>query len=107
MPDMRVEAVDVTAQLTVRCAPAYSPDKVAVRLLTKALGHILADNGSELDEFHVRTAEPAWTPQRLHDALDLLVAQFISDTGHRPSIATVMQLMEWSAAQLKGECDGR
>ena len=36
----------------------------------------------------------------LHSALGELVADFITHTGKLPSLTTVMELMEWSYAQV-------
>jgi len=39
--------------------------------------------------------------QELHEALDELVADWISHTEQLPSEATVLDLMEWSASQVR------
>jgi hypothetical protein len=36
----------------------------------------------------------------LHQALDELAADFIAHTGKRPSETTVLELMQWSSAQI-------
>jgi len=37
--------------------------------------------------------------QLLHKKLDELVADFIQETGKRPSQANILELMEWSFVQ--------
>lgn len=36
---------------------------------------------------------------KLHDAMDELTADFITQTGKRPSETTIMELLEWSYKQ--------
>ncbi len=41
--------------------------------------------------------------RQLHSSLDMLVADFINDTGRLPSQTTVMELMEWSNGRMEKE----
>jgi hypothetical protein len=39
--------------------------------------------------------------KQLHEMLDELIADYITHTGKRLSNSTVMELMQWSAAQVE------
>lgn len=45
--------------------------------------------------------EVTWTSRSLHQALDMLMAEHIRETGERPSKTSVLALLEWSHARLE------
>ncbi len=45
--------------------------------------------------------EPTWTERSLHQALDMLMAEYIRETGKKPSETTVRELVMWSGARLE------
>ena len=53
------------------------------------------EGDSDREEDHIKRHK------ELHVALDELVADFINHTGKLPSKITLMELMEWSADQIK------
>lgn len=48
----------------------------------------------------MQSAERAAKYKELHQKLDELVAAYLDDTGRRPTSASVMELLEWSAQRV-------